>query len=182
MQQACQLFGVDAHSSQFVYGDKDIDYFRLCAEKGYFHNTVGSDDLGFDTFGPVAHLFVRETIVANQTVINPEYIAEVVRYCRCGSSCRKLGLYVENLTAQLIPFLRDRCSGERWLQLKRDFGKSVHGFGLYFVHPTHALYLAGDGLGNEPFHFSRFGSGITCHDDRRLNDEGRIFFLSQTAE
>ena len=115
LQQACQLFGVDAHSRQFVYGDKDVDYFRLCAEQGYFHNPFGSDNLRLDTFRPVAHFFIGETVVADQPVVNAEYIAEVVRYRRYGSFCRKLGLYVENLPAQFVPFLRDRCCGKRRL-------------------------------------------------------------------
>ena len=88
LQQACQLFGVDAHPRQFVYGDKDIDYFRLCAEQGYFHNPFGSDNLRLDTLRPVAHFFVREAVVADQSVINAEYIAEVVRYGSWGCMLR----------------------------------------------------------------------------------------------
>ena len=182
LQQTCQLFGVDTHPRQLVYGDKDIDYFRLCAEQGYFHHSFGGDDLSFDAFRPVAHFFIRETVVADQSVINAEYIAEVVRYRWHGSSGGQLGLYVENLTTQFIPFLRDRCCGERRLQLECNLGKSVHGLRLYLVHSAHTLYFAGDRFGNEPFHFSGFGSGIACHNDRRLDDKGGVFFLSQTAE
>ena len=86
LQQACHLLRVYPHTGQFIDGYKDIHHFGLRAEQGYFHYPVSSDNLSFDTLCPVAHFFVRETVIAYQTVIDAEYITEIVRYRGNGST------------------------------------------------------------------------------------------------
>ena len=103
------MFGVDTHSCQLVYGDEYMDDLCLCTEKGYLHHTVCCDDMCLDSFRPVSHFFIRETVVADQSVINAEYIAEVVRYRWHGSSGGQLGLYVEHFAPQFVPLLRNGC-------------------------------------------------------------------------
>ena len=44
------------------------------------------------------------------------------------------------------------------------------------------VYLAGDGFGDQPFHFGRLGTGIARHDDGRFDDKRSVFLLSQFAE
>ena len=95
LQQGSQLFRVDTHTYQFVYGNKDIDYFCLYTEEGHLHDTVGSDHLCFNAFCPVAHLFIGESVVGSQSIVDTEYVTEVIGYRRNGCAIGKLGLYVE---------------------------------------------------------------------------------------
>ena len=182
LQQAGQLLGIDAHSCQFVDGDEDVDHLRLRAEEGNLHYARGCDDLRLDTFGPVAHLFVRETFVADEAVVDAEYVAEVIRNRGHGGARRQLRLNVEYFPPQFVPLLRDDVGRERGLQFEGDLRQAVLRLRFYLVHTAHRLYFAGDGFRDEPFHFCRLRTRIARHDDGGLDDERCIFLLSQPAE
>ena len=112
LQQAGQLLGVDTHSCQLVYGDEYMNDLCLCTEKGYLHHTVCRDDLCLDSFRPVSHFFIRETVVTHQAVIDAENVSKIIRDGRYRRACGQLGLYVEHFTPQFVPLLRNGCGRE----------------------------------------------------------------------
>ena len=95
-----------------------MDDLCLCTEKGYLHHTVCRDDLCLDSFRPVSHFFIRETVVTHQAVIDAENVSKIIRDGRYRRACGQLGLYVEHFTPQFVPLLRmdaaesDGCSSK----------------------------------------------------------------------
>ena len=112
MQQVGQLFGIDPHSHQFVGRNEDVDYFRLYAEQRYFHHAVCCDNLRLDPFRPVAHFLIGEAVICRQSIINAEYVAEIIGDGRGGSTAGQLRLNIEHFASQLVPFLRDGTGGK----------------------------------------------------------------------
>ena len=112
LQQTGKLFRVDAHTYELIGGNKNIDHLRLRPEQGDFHHPVRRHYLCLDSFRPVSHFFIRETVVTHQAVIDAENVSKIIRDGRYRRACGQLGLYVEHFTPQFVPLLRNGCGRE----------------------------------------------------------------------
>jgi hypothetical protein len=128
-----------------------------------------------------AELFVGESVVGHQSVVEAEDIAEVVVDID-SHPLRQLLLHVEHLTPEHVPHLEyvvGRCVG---LKLYGYFSHAAVRVALYSVYVGHGLQLAFYHLGDQLLHLESRGAGVGDHQHGLFYYERGVLLLAELVE